>query len=245
MDSRVAVIVAAGALLCAPGVVYGQEEVEESDFNALFAQGFEAYQAKAYDQAIAAWKQASGIEDQAILSFNIAKAHDKAGRPKAALEALRYALASKVEPLEGAALEKAKAFEVELVAKLNAIEASRYRDKRFGWMSWTGAGVLLVGGALTVVGPSVYGGRARDGLEVLNPKGAERDYDEQRESIARNQSTGKWLVGVGAGLSAVGVGLLLFDALTVERVLKEQEAKPHTTLQWSVSPWGIDALVRF
>ena len=244
MDCRVTARLIILSAWMVPDVAAAQES---SEFNTLFAQGFEAYQAKRYDEAIAAWKQASAIEDQASLSFNIAKAHDKANRPKAALEALRYALASQVQPLEGATLEKAKAFELELIAKLDAIEAARYRDKRFGWMSWTGASVLLVGGALTVVGPAVYGARARQNIERLDPKGSEVDYDARRQSIERDQTTGKWLVATGAALSAVGVGLLLFDAFTIERVLKEQQPQPHAdrSFQWSISSLGVSAQVRF
>lgn len=192
-------------------------QAQDDEYMGWFEQGFVAYQAKQYDEAILAWKKASSIRDEAILSFNIAKAHHKAGRLQEARAALDYALAAKTKPLSGAILNKAQVFGQQLEQELAQAEAARWQYRRWGtWRGYTGATLLGLGAVGLVLGPAYFGQRARQQIDELSYQDR-MGYDEAQTQVKRLQTQGKVVLGVGIGLTLVGSGLLVWELGTTER----------------------------
>lgn len=203
--------------------IFAQEPASPSDaqiqaFNTLFVKGVEAYQTARYDEAIILWFKASKLSDDALLSFNIAKAHHKQGRLKDALTALEIAVAKeRATPLSPEDYTKAQRFKQQVEQELEYAQAPKFTEQRWGALGYGGAGSTVLGLGLVGVGLGYYGAQARelarDPVEFTREK-----YEARLTQVQRLQTRGKIWTGLGVGLSVLGAGLVIWELASVEQV---------------------------
>ncbi len=229
-----------------PAGVYAQDDAQDNarvEAAELLEQGFKAYLGKDYQEAVRTFAQSYAVYPSALTLHNLAKAYQKTGELNAALSAAKRAASEPSEPLSEKLAQKNIALISELQAELDAIEAARYEDKRVTWASYAGGGAMAAGGIALGIAFGYYGRYARGELDGFSYD-SRADYEFQRARIERAQSYGRVFMGVGAGLVAAGAGLLAWDLLTVEQVLREQEQQG-LTLRLGAGPNGISVMGRW
>lgn len=193
-------------------------EAQIQAFNTLFLKGVEAYQAERYDEAIILWFKASKLNDDALLSFNIAKAHHKQGRLKDALEALELAVAKeRTTALSPEDYTKAQSFKRQVEQELERAQAPKFTEQRWGSLGYVGLSSTVVGVGLMSVGLGYYGAQARE--LASEPVELTRDkYEVRLSEVQHLQTRGKIWTGIGIGVGLLGASLILWELASVEQV---------------------------
>ena len=178
------------------------------------------YTKEKYAEALVLCKESLGIQRNAATLLTIGKTYEKLGKCDLAKDFADQSLEQKTLGLDPASREKADAF-------IDGLPDSEYcqepepepttETRRFGMLSYVGAGALVLG--LGSAGAGTYfGDQAAQQLDDLPNADSQDAYDTARASIESNQSLGQTLLFSGAGLAAVGVALVIVDAVTVEEV---------------------------
>ena len=129
-----------------------------------------------------------------------------------ALSVAKQARAQKAYPLTK---EQAKANQV-LIEQLEA-EKARWRYTRTDWRTYVGGTAAGIGVVMMVVGVGYFGNKARTDIDNLSQDQSEDQYNKQVTDIERTQAQGWTVLGVGAALTVVGTGLLVWDLSGVEK----------------------------
>jgi hypothetical protein len=86
-------------------------------------------------------------------------------------------------------------------------------EPMLGVLGWVGVGTAVVGvGAL--VGAAVLDSQIQSGIEELSDAPDQASFDARRDELEGQQTVGKVLLFGGAGLTAVGAGLLVVDLMS-------------------------------
>ena len=176
-----------------------------------------------FAEALVLCKESLGIQRNAATLLTIAKTYEKLGKCDLAKDFAGQSLAQETLPLDQSGRDKAG----KLIAALPESEYCMVAEpeepeptietRRFGMLSYVGAGALVLG--LGSAGAGTYfGDQAAQQIDDLPNADSQDAYDTARASIESNQSLGQTLLFSGAGLAVVGVALVVVDAVTVEEV---------------------------
>ncbi len=179
------------------------------------------YTKEQFAEALVLCKESLSIQRNAATLLTIAKTYEKLGKCDIARDFADQSVAQVSLALDQRGREKADAF----LEKLPDSEycaapeepAPTVEQRRFGWMSYVGAGALVLGAGGAGAG-MYFGMEAERELGELEDADSQTSYDSTASSIASNQSLGQALLLSGAGLAAVGLALVVVDAATVEEV---------------------------
>lgn len=224
-----------------------QEKIEHIEkFSALKKSANDAFAKGNYNDAYRLWLKTYELESNAVFLFNAARAAEKLGMLERALTLIKQALAQESRPISGDARKQSKEFkrevEAKILAKQKAEEEARWTNQRVDWKTYAGIGTAAFGGALVVTSLAYFGQTARNQLDNANTNN-QAEVDRINQEVERLQGQGKAALFTGLGLSIVGVGLVLYDLSTVERVRRKEPAKAETKLILGVNSAAIE--VRF
>lgn len=228
-----------------------------------FDRGARHYYADEYSDAVVEFRRANQIQSHPIFKHNIALANREMGRMDRALDWAERAEAHDVDlPEETQATnlgiiqgsrvalqapDRAEDFgvaEPEPVAGTPDDEPEPVDDAGFGALGWGGVVGAVIGGAMlggsAIVDRQIVAGI--DQLEEDRDSGAidGTEFDNRRDSLASQQTTGRILLFSGAGVAAVGATLVI-----VELVSGGADDRRDVAVAPSIDRPGIDLLVRW
>jgi tetratricopeptide (TPR) repeat protein len=206
-----------------------------------FQSGAEAYTAGNYSKAIVEFLKAYNAVPNALFLYNISLSYGKLGNVPDALAAARKARGVKGMDDKTANRNEARIAAYERwtsaadvaadVQKARAVSQSEQDATdpsatettaattttsgggRFGGLGWMGAGLMIVGGGMSI-GSGVVASGLRQPIEDFKKAGAEGDdasYEQLKSEIRSDQNLGRALLFVGAPVAATGLVLFLID----------------------------------
>ncbi len=180
------------------------------------------YTKEKYAEALILCKESLGIQRNAATLLTIGKTYEKLGKCDLAKDFAEQSLEQKTLGLDPPNQKKANDFidglpESEYCQVAEVEPEPVIETRRFGMLSYVGAGALVLG--LGGAGAGMYfGDQAQQQIDGLGEAESQDAYDTARASIEADQSLGQTLLLSGAGLAVVGVALVVVDAVTVEEV---------------------------
>lgn len=187
-----------------------------------------------YNSAIKNYLEAHSYENNALYLLEAARSAqrlsevaktNKQEEIRRALRLVDRALLETVIPLDDKNIKRARVLKKKLNAQMQALlqaqEEAMWVEQRVDWKTYTGATTGVVGGVFVTVALAVFGRQVREGYDTMNVN--DRDvYDRQLTEINRTKSQGRFLLWSGVALSAIGVGLVVYDLSTIERIKKSK-----------------------
>ena len=163
------------------------------------------------------FRKAFEIAPYALFAYNAARSyHEGQSLRQAHAE---YEVALSIDDADYALPEEYRVLALSYRAEL---EKPVEEERRWTNKWWIGTGVASTGGALLLVS-AVFGNRASSGIERLSGVDNETSYKTQRLEVESDQSMGRAFLWSGVGLLAVGTGVFVWDALTIDTI----EVVPH------------------
>lgn len=206
-----------------------REDVSDRDqerAQQLFERGYGAYSTEKYGRALAMWRKAYEFVPAAVFLFNAAKAGEQLGNLEQALALAKRAGKQEKRPLPEKLAKKNETLIRDLKARL-AFERKRreaLRARKLDWRGWSGV-AGLAGGTLAVgLATAVFGNQAGKINQNLGNAGSREAYQERRTRMESKQTVGRVLLYSGAGVAAVGGGLLVWDLVDVPRMPEDPTA---------------------
>lgn len=186
--------------------------VEEAMNNGVVLHGNGEFIAAALE-----FRKAFEIAPYALFAYNAARSyHEGQSHRQAHAE---YETALSIEDADYALPEEYRALALAYRAELEKpVEEERVWTNKW----WIGTSVASTGGALLLVS-AIFDNRASSGIERLNSMDNEASYNSQRAKVESDQSIGRAFLWSGVGLLAVGTGVFVWDALSVDTI----EVVPH------------------
>ena len=218
-DLRFTGTILLGSVLAVPRLAQAQQQPAQ----VLFDDAAADYMAKRYDKAALGFRKAYAVRPEAVFLYNQAKALEKLENWEAAIKALERARDQAELPLPPELAAKVPSFMEQLEAGLAAERAQKEAaikptvvvpaaapNDGLSLLGWGGAGTALLGGA-AVATNFLFASQASSTSDELAATRQRSRYDELSQDFDEQQGTAQALLFVGAGLAAVGAGLLLWD----------------------------------
>lgn len=212
-----------------------EDAIDEEDLERAqdaFNQGAAYYYEEEFGRAMVEFRRANELHPHPIFQHNIALSNRQLGRIERTLEAAENAAAMD-EKLPAPADATNSALIVGITTVLTTQEKADHlaaqvqdaeveepdvvADEPSGWggSGWAGVGALSVGlGALT--GAFVLDRRVVSGMDSLENDtwDSMAEFNEERDSLQSQQSMGKIFLFSGAGLAALGGGLIVWELMS-------------------------------
>ena len=219
-----------------------EEEARAMEAFTLMKEGFGAFEARDYGQAIVKWRESFEAYPTAIVQLNMARAYMGLEDFEAARQAIEVARGQTDVtlhvPLTRLELIELNELELEITKREKEararLETKALEDKkkacmakatRFGPLGKAGVGVGAAGLA-SLGGTIFFATRARRELSALAPPHTEGEdaYNAQVTAFETSQKWARITLGVGASLLLVGGGLAAYDFSTIEYASPECDA---------------------
>ena len=240
-----------------------EEEDREADPERIqeaqeaFERGASHYYEDEYGRAIVEFRRAHELHPHPLFLHNIARSHQELGRVDRTLAAAERAAAMD-EPLSDevdaanrgliAGIESlfdAKDVAEDVADRIDDEEIDEIADvesvSRWGGLGWSGVGVAGAGVG-TLVGAAVIDRQIEDEWDDYSAaaEGASREeFEEQQQRLASRQTVGRGMLYSGAGLLAVGGGLIVWELVSAPETDRELSIAPALTTP------GVDVSVRW
>ncbi len=203
----------------------------DGDAEKLYQEGQTAYDAKQYDQAIAAWDKAYALSKLPALVFNLAQAHRLAGHCEKAVDAYKRFLTLDPQSTERPDAEQfLKELEPGCPAKQPAIVKTvpdiklRFEDRGKGQRR---AGLVVGGAGLAVFAAGLYFGSRANSLagEVEDACAAGCEWTPEladKEASGKSATTIQYVLYAVGAAGIAGGAVLWFKGDSKRRITVEQ-----------------------
>lgn len=205
-----------------------------------YQKGVAAFTGSIYKEAVYHFLQAYAHLPEATFLYNASKSQYSMAKTiqeaEYAKELLDRAVAQKERPLKDATRLQADKLRAQIDSRLlkfkGEAERAQWQETRTDWRTWTGAGSALAGSVLVGAALLYSEPNAREGLDRINDGdyASKRDYTKISEQVERDQLQGQVLLYTGAGLAALGAGLVTWDLLTIERTRRTMTPRVEVSL---------------
>ncbi|MFP4597252.1 MAG: hypothetical protein ACLFVJ_03310 [Persicimonas sp.] len=205
------------------------ENTDQSDVKkaeAYYEKGVDAFFNKKYSLAVSYFQRANELDPDAVVVYNISRAHAKLGNPDDALEK-----ALEAQAMGGLPEDTAQKNRHRIVAYRRAVAAQdvcealnppvdeldedspESSDEGLGVVGWTGVGVGSIGAA-GLLGAGMMTFIVSGNLDEYDTARADGDYGRARglhSDIGDRQEIGRLMLYSGAGLLAAGGAMFAWD----------------------------------